>query len=228
MPEDCFLRSLAELSTEDVVLDPVRFEKFGTVVAYLNDKTLPSVDDLDLFNYLCITSLDLSSVLEKDMRKNMYVTDDNKYKDPYYGLVKLTSELWESIHHPEVEGDEFVYNKTKLVKNDWDIVQKHLLELKEVINENTLVAGGAVFSSLFENKGKKGDIDIFIHGLDEQQAKQEILKIRDKGFYYCCRTANTLTFSNRYQVVLRLYQTPSEIIHGFDVDCCCMTGKISG
>lgn len=43
------------------------------------------------------------------------------------------------------------------------------------------------------------------------------------------RTKNALTFSfgyfeniKDYQIILRLYQTPSEILHGFDVDCCCM------
>ena len=44
-----------------------------------------------------------------------------------------------------------------------------------------------------------------------------------------CRTKNTVTFivgearrKQDYQLILRLYRTPSEILHGFDVDSCCL------
>lgn len=38
------------------------------------------------------------------------------------------------------------------------------------------------------------------------------------------RSPNAVSFKIgiEYQVILRLYKSPSEIIHGFDVDCCCM------
>lgn len=39
------------------------------------------------------------------------------------------------------------------------------------------------------------------------------------------RTGNAITYMYdgiQMQIILRLYRTPSEIIHGFDVDCCCM------
>lgn len=44
-------------------------------------------------------------------------------------------------------------------------------------------------------------------------------------FTECTRTNNAITFKNKHteiQIVLRLYQTPSEILHGFDVDSCCL------
>ena len=43
------------------------------------------------------------------------------------------------------------------------------------------------------------------------------------GHYSVIRTKNAISISvneNEYQIVLRLYNSPSEILHGFDVDCC--------
>jgi hypothetical protein len=44
-----------------------------------------------------------------------------------------------------------------------------------------------------------------------------------KAFLEIMRTRNALSFKylgEEIQYILRLYQTPSEILHGFDVDCC--------
>ncbi|PPQ97562.1 hypothetical protein CVT26_002347 [Gymnopilus dilepis] len=76
------------------------------------------------------------------------------------------------------------------------------------------------------------DIDIFIWGLspDEAKVKMECIyqAVRSavSGDVICVRKANTISIHADYpcrpiQIVLRLYQSPAEILAGFDIDACC-------
>ena len=77
------------------------------------------------------------------------------------------------------------------------------------------------------------DVDLFIYGLDEQQATEKIKQIetsiRDSilSETTTIRTKNAITIVSEYptrhvQIVLRLYRSVSEILTGFDVDCSCV------
>lgn len=80
------------------------------------------------------------------------------------------------------------------------------------------------------------DIDLFLYGLEPSQAEAKLLEIFDavqaaspyevRAF----RSAHAITLVSRYpfrhvQIVLRLYNSPSEVLMGFDVDSCA-AGKI--
>lgn len=75
------------------------------------------------------------------------------------------------------------------------------------------------------------DIDLFLYGLDEDAAVEKLREIYDsiqasspyeiRAF----RSAHAVTLVSRYpfrhvQIVLRLYNSPSEVLMGFDVDSC--------
>jgi len=75
------------------------------------------------------------------------------------------------------------------------------------------------------------DIDLFLYGLNAQQAEDKLLEIYDavqaanpyeiKAF----RSTHAITLVSQYpfrhvQIVLRLYNSPSEVLMGFDVDAC--------
>ncbi|KAI9818880.1 MAG: hypothetical protein M1827_007701 [Pycnora praestabilis] len=77
------------------------------------------------------------------------------------------------------------------------------------------------------------DVDLFIYGLNEEEAikkiKQIETKIMDAILYETTtiRTKNAITIASQYptrhvQIVLRIYQSVSEILTGFDVDCSCV------
>ncbi len=77
------------------------------------------------------------------------------------------------------------------------------------------------------------DVDLFIHGLNEEQAVEKIkqieTKIRDSilSETTTIRTKHAITIASQYptrhvQIVLRLYKSVSEILTGFDVDCSCV------
>ena len=76
------------------------------------------------------------------------------------------------------------------------------------------------------------DVDIFLYGLNELEAKEKIKQIYQQvkdavlQEVTCIRTKNTITIASQYptrhiQIVLRLYSSVSEILTGFDV---CVSG----
>jgi N12 class adenine-specific DNA methylase len=79
-----------------------------------------------------------------------------------------------------------------------------------------------------EELAPASDVDIFLYGLDEEQAKEKIkqieAKVRDSILQEvtCIRTKNAITIASQYptrhvQIVLRIYKSISEILTGFDV-----------
>ncbi|KMP01227.1 hypothetical protein CIRG_01367 [Coccidioides immitis RMSCC 2394] len=128
-----------------------------------------------------------------------------------------------------------LFSESSLVDLDWS---------------NVVVAGSAVTTCLLplteEQKSSRkaqrefyhekiapaSDVDLFIYGLNEEQAIEKIKQIekciRNSVLEETTviRTKNALTIASRYptrhvQIVLRLYKSVSEILTGFDVDCSC-------
>lgn len=115
---------------------------------------------------------------------------------------------------------------------------------------NIVAAGSAVTTSLLpipqKHAGSKkamreyyhrqlapaSDVDLFLYGLNEEQALEKIKQIersiKDSILHEVTviRTKNAITIASQYptrhvQIVLRLYDSISQIITGFDVDCAC-------
>jgi len=75
------------------------------------------------------------------------------------------------------------------------------------------------------------DIDLFLYGIDETQAEKKLMDIYEAVQAACpytvraFRSAYAITLVSQYpfrhvQIVLRLYNSPSEVLMGFDVDSC--------
>lgn len=122
--------------------------------------------------------------------------------------------------------------------------------LSEIDWSNVVAAGSAVVTSLLPvpekyRNSKRGlrkyyheefapasDVDLFLYGLNEDQAIEKIMHIEDKiknTILYettTIRTKNTITIASQYpnrhvQIVLRIYRSVAEILTGFDVDASC-------
>lgn len=190
-------------------------------------------------------------LLEDDMRKNMYITEDPKYNQKYYGLQEVTAGFIESL--PSGNRKPRHENAPKFSDNllfPYQSAVPRRKELKERITdffdfilegeEHLFIAGGSVASTLFQST--TGDVDLFVHGTDEEEALNIVRRVVEKLIpKQVLRTKNSITLINcpipeehhidhffrRYdtfkvQIILRLYKTPSEILHGFDVDSCCV------
>jgi hypothetical protein len=122
--------------------------------------------------------------------------------------------------------------------------------LSDIDWSNVVAAGSAVVTSLLPvpeeyRHSKRGlrqyyhekfapasDVDLFLYGLNEEQAIEKIKHIEDKiknTILYettTVRTKNTITIASQYpnrhvQIVLRIYRSVAEILTGFDVDVSC-------
>ncbi|CAB4474476.1 ankyrin [Rhizophagus irregularis] len=134
----------------------------------------------------------------------------------------------------------------KFYKNWRLFTESSLLELDW---SNVFAAGGAVLSCLlpipkeyddnlrnirnwYHNIAyQNSDIDLFIYGLDEEAAKKKMEEIYENicnaipWEVTCFRSKHCVTIISQYpyrhiQIILRLYNSSSEVLTGFDVDCC--------
>lgn len=137
-------------------------------------------------------------------------------------------------------------NNVPVDKASWMEIGERLEHLSLFIQEEgIMVAGGAIYSALFGLPFS--DIDLFFYGMEEDEAENKIERIvrslvgsefvsdvmNEEGtrignpFHQVSgleviRTNNSITILTKpeIRIILRLYKTPSEALHGFDVDCC--------
>ena len=155
------------------------------------------------------------------------LSDDERKKDGSLATVKDLATFKTNFN---------LFSESSLVDMDWS---------------NVVACGSSVVSALLpvsapHNESKRAlrayyhqilapasDVDLFLYGLDEEQAKEKIKQIetsvRDSilSETTTIRTKNAITICSQYptrhvQIVLRLYKSVSEVLTGFDVDCSCV------
>ena len=147
-------------------------EDFIPIYEYLKYKKIPDCSDLPLFDYFGIDldhSYELASVIEEDMRTNMY---NNKLKELYYdnhhGLIKINENFWNNLEINKSVDKNLLFNTKNLVKCDWSIIKNKLKNLKKFTDiKGVFVAGGSIFSILFGLP--INDIDLFLYGINEDE-----------------------------------------------------------
>ncbi|CAN0352712.1 unnamed protein product [Ascophyllum nodosum] len=107
---------------------------------------------------------------------------------------------------------------------------------------NVIAAGGSVLASthppppgplrdFYHTQAyRASDVDLFLYGLDDKAATQKVRQIYASiklanSKIFAVRTLRAITFVSEFpyrkvQIVLRLYKTLAEVLHGFDVDAC--------
>ncbi|KAF8905746.1 hypothetical protein CPB84DRAFT_1844751 [Gymnopilus junonius] len=106
------------------------------------------------------------------------------------------------------------------------------------LDEEDKVSKRAIRKFYHSNAYPSSDVDLFLWGLTPEQAEAKIKAIyeavRDSVPWdvTCIRTKHTVSIHSQYpyrsvQIVLRLYQSPAEILAGFDIDapCCAYDGN---
>ncbi|KAL0477770.1 hypothetical protein AKO1_005229 [Acrasis kona] len=151
-------------------------------------------------------------------------------------LRSLTTDYLPNSCYNEQDREENLQAVTNLL-----VTQLNEMEVQELMNlndgvedqqeeadDNVLFRRDHPFRVL--NFQKKSDIDLFLYGLTEDQAQEKIIHIYEtikKNVVNFRKTNDNKTYiirtkHFRVQVILRLYKSPSEILTGFDVDCCCV------
>ncbi|KAG7349833.1 BTB/POZ domain containing protein [Nitzschia inconspicua] len=120
-----------------------------------------------------------------------------------------------------------------------------LPRLDEVLcSEPIIVAGGAVLRPLTASEGirtskfwtgaswsdsQRSDVDLFIYGASTGDANRivrrvfQALAVNEEpwGIVRAKGVVNIHNIMSKVQIVLRIYSSPTEVLIGFDVDCCC-------
>jgi hypothetical protein len=153
------------------------------------------------------------------------------------------------------EGSPAMVDSLDDFKKNWALFTENSLSQLTDWN-NIIAAGGSVQACLTpvpeEAKTSKralrkyfhsrtfptSDVDMFLYGLTPEKAEAKINAIyeavRDSIPWdvTCIRTKHTVSIHSQYpyravQIVLRLYQSPAEVLAGFDVDapCCAYDGS---
>ena len=162
---------------------------------------------------------------------------DGLIVDPLIDLILIDQPFWRKFTLPATKLPNLVTSDVcSLLKNSWapgeqkvDIGTR-LRKLDKYITPHSIVAGGAVFSILFGLP--VNDVDIFFVGAESAQANDIIDEsLNAEDVQRVTRSDNAVSINvhsgdpngvGEVQYILRLYKSLSEVIHGFDVDCCCM------
>jgi hypothetical protein len=152
---------------------------------------------------------------------------------PFYGVVEITRDVCnKTIYTPLDPSCKLLFldfNSRTRTHNIGDRVMQYR-ELKcEIVKKilslgNVVISGGYALKHVASHEPSASDIDIFVWGVTEQQATVKLQQIGSIVGGHPYFTGNACTFvDNNFednlsvQVILRLYGTPSEIVHGFDI-----------
>lgn len=215
------------------------YEREKTIRGNINDKYCNCYDITDT-KFSVISNSQISSEYVSKVynvnciRNTSYVIGDNiKYLNPPDHLFRITE-----------------FPLPKLSTNSENVYFRLFLLIHELFSRyinNVVIAGGFALSYyllLYRFEVKFSDIDVFIHSCDEHTAnliiKDFVNNLKERESDVCevdvAYTENVIIakvyFNSKIplviQIIRRLYRSPSEVIHGFDVDCCCILLNMEG
>jgi hypothetical protein len=211
---------------------------------FVKDKKNPILEDPEIMLIPVLECLDdLKTDPQVNLGELLFDFEDRSYSRY---LFEVSPHIPTIITNPKHFFRNFACNTRNILRSmDWN---------------NVIVAGGAVLASLLQPPDMESspeyvsylhyldayfnqrhisstsfadsDIDLFLYGLDEQQAKDKIRKI-----YNCIRKNSddavliirskfAITFQTKdrkpIQIILRIYKSPAEVLCGFDIDSCCV------
>ena len=161
-------------------------------------------------------------------------------------LLTNTRPPADAKRHNIVSADKFEQNWNEFTGRCFDGVDL----------SNCFIAGGSVLGCLLPNQLESGvllasDIDVFIYGLSPEAATARVVQVLDQvakrrsalakdlgdvaaeAHAVVSKTAHAITLVGTshfrpVQFILRAYRSPSEILLGFDVDCCSVGRSSTG
>lgn len=219
------LKEMTKVWQGPIQLERVSLADFQAFVAYVNDGTIPEEANVKIFNYFHYPideSYELSWKLESEMRNNFH---SGEIYDKHHGLTIITEEMWEELVLQR-SLDTALFAGPLPVKAEWNEIQKRLAEVQTLMNDYPMLflAGGSLVSILFGEKPK--DLDFFVYGVSEEEANEMLRSLLFRLRKLTVkRTKNAITFPGDrddapIQIILRLFESPSSVIGGFDIDCC--------
>lgn len=227
--EDGLLKLVNYVKTGDLhVENYTDLEKLMEISSFYMIKIPCVIDDLDFYRIKC----------KEDFLRDRFdlLADDTRDRS----LIPLTAELYEKIgymcedrYDSLFDHDTITHGQIQPMSTVMDLIKKFY---SRGIPDDFVLAGGSIISMIFGLQ--VNDYDIFPVNRDKDsgyimnQLRVLIKDINVNDFendkcsiYSLYRTSNAITIdsrSDKIQIIGRLYKSVSEIIYGFDIDCCCI------
>ncbi|KAI1269144.1 ankyrin repeat protein [Xylariaceae sp. FL1019] len=218
----------------ETLIEPYRRFEAQLREVYAQDRKNPILDD----PYLNVLPLFTKDTPNIKTRARDVASETQEEKDKY--IMSLPDDKRRANGSPatveslkEFRHNFNVFSESSLAEMDWN---------------NVVAAGSSVVNCILPvpsefTKSKRAlreyyherfcpasDVDLFLYGLNEEQAIEKIkdieTRIRDAilSEVTVVRTKNAITICSQYptrhvQIVLRVYKSISEILTGFDIDC---------
>lgn len=188
-------------------------------------------------------SLNITKILADDLEARSNV--EMREKD-IYSLEDLSDKKWDFNSPTMILYPSFLDTAIcDFIITDTNEVVRKFLEIYPILEgvdmSNFLIAGGSI-CNIIVGFSIITDIDIFVYGLDLEEVPERMNKfIRDldldrrKGKIIKTKFATTITIEHRLeenveedvgpleltiQIIHRLYDSPSQVLHGFDIGSC--------
>lgn len=203
--------------------DEFEFEYDGDPIGNDHIKILTG-DDMGLTD---IKTID-HKVYEKRDNTKISPSFNQQIENPEYELTKYHVPHAKRGHKGTLS--EYFPSAKETIK----AVEKLIQDISDEYKNFIVVAGGAALKSYNNESINRSDVDLFIHSCDQNKATEiveAIFRSRRKVWHSKQTISSLLNVPlarNRrghdvnFQVILRLYNSPSEIILGFDVDSSCI------
>lgn len=189
--------------------------------------------------------VNLGNIQETDLIKETNQLFEERDKTYDHSLIRENTQIGRRIRDGDIPTNYSVYyrddhgeynnNIDTLITPSYRKTYKKMLssfdnfELVKLLKEHNLfdhvcLAGGSVTNTIIDFNVLT-DYDLFLYGVNEEEANQLVVKLIEViEPRKVLRSENALTllkYRRKTQIILRLYKSISEILHGFDVDCCC-------
>lgn len=141
--------------------------------------------------------------------------------DPFHGLVPVTPAVLKELEQIWTQPKEISSNKLFWMSPEPRKIcqQPFVLNWMKAESKSLMLAGGCVVMSLLDEaitKENPYDWDYFLVGADREKALRLIERMFGPG---AARSRYAIT-QKEQQLILRLYESPAQVLHGFDVDSC--------
>ena len=172
--------------------------------------------ELDIKDYIIFLETGIINNYDKYLYYYMGHENIHDYPDEYF-KVRLEDRWIRDNMYKYGLIEEQLYGLVK-VKNEHTLdTLIRLNDIKKMFRGcKPIIAGGAVLH-LAGGSTVFGDVDVFFAGNDCDNVSN-ILRKKMTKFFFNDRCATHKR--DNYQVIFRKYRSISEIVHGFDIDCC--------
>ena len=226
-----------KILTDPILLDYQSTEDIEWIAKFVDKYDFPKLSVANVIYAERIDHMNESNLRQKFFKDEEVSTEElNRYSiNPFDVLDDFLYFQTAKFLPGLIKKSPTISKGSAIVKNIMDF-QNALNESSDNLFEefnwdNVVLAGGAVLKSLLTNssnfysRNQLRDYDLFLYGMNYEEALEKVKEITEffmqKRSLFAVRNKYTITLSSdkvSFQIILRIYSHPVEVLLGFDLD----------